>query len=53
MLPLPAVLMMVAEVPDKIVDQMNNYLDKLLLQEDRKSSDEKDTDSSEGKGRKK
>ena len=38
MLPLPAVLMMVAEVPDKIVDQMNNYLDKLLLQEDRKSS---------------
>ena len=38
MLPMPAVLMMVAQVPNKIVDQMNNYLDNLLLQEDRKSS---------------
>jgi len=38
MLPLPSVFLMEAEVPDKHVETLNNYLDNLLEDENRKSA---------------
>ena len=38
MLPLPSVFLMEAEVPDKHVETLNNYLDNLLEDKNRKSA---------------